>query len=113
MLGNGDGGAFTTAADLHRFWCALLDGRIVSPASVDAMTRPRHDVPEENLRYGMGFWLHRTGPALVLEGYDAGASFRSTHLPATRTTVSVLGNSSEGAWPVIEVLAEAVDRQLA
>ena len=45
------------------------------------------------------------GPA----GYDAGASFRSTHIPETRTTVTVLGNSSEGAWPVIYALADAMD----
>ena len=34
VLGNGDGGAFTTAADLHRFWRALFAGEIVSPATV-------------------------------------------------------------------------------
>lgn len=112
VLGNGDGGVFTTAADLHRFWRAFLDGQIVSPASVREMTRPRHWVPQEDLRYGMGFWLHRTAPALVLEGYDAGVSFRSTHVPASRTTVSVLGNSSEGAWPVIRFLAAAIDEEL-
>lgn len=112
VLGNGDGGAFTTADDLHRFWLALLDGRIVSPGRVEEMTRPRHDVPSEGLRHGLGFWIHRKHPALVLEGYDAGASFRSTHLVGARTTVTVLGNSSEGAWPVISVLAAAIDQEL-
>lgn len=112
VLGNGDGGAFTTADDLHRFWLALLDGRIVSRSTVEEMTRPRHDVPAEGLRYGMGFWLHRTHAALVLEGYDAGASFRSTHVVESRTTASVLGNSSEGAWPVIAVMARAIDAEL-
>ena len=112
VLGNGDGGAFTTAEDLHRFWLALLDGRIVSRETVEEMTRPRHDVPEENMRYGMGFWIHRTHPALILEGFDAGASFRSTHLVDARTTVSVLGNSSHGAWPVIAALARAIDAEL-
>ncbi|MEE1621570.1 serine hydrolase domain-containing protein [Zafaria sp. Z1313] len=113
VLGNGDGGAFTTAADLHRFWLAVVEGRIVSPATVQEMTRPRHDVPEEGLRAGMGFFLHARHPALVLEGYDAGASFRSTHLPAARITASVLGNSSEGAWPVAAVLDDAVDAYFA
>jgi CubicO group peptidase (beta-lactamase class C family) len=112
VLGNGDGGAFTTADDLHRFWLALLDGRIVAPETVEEMTRPRHDVPEEDLRCGMGFWMHRTHPALILDGYDAGVSFRSTHLIETHTTVSVLGNTSQGAWPVISELARAVDAQL-
>ncbi|HSF97229.1 MAG TPA: serine hydrolase domain-containing protein [Ornithinibacter sp.] len=112
VLGNGDGGAFTTADDVHRFWLALLDGRIVSPATVEQMTRPRHDVPDENMRYGMGFWIHRTHPALILEGYDAGASFRSTHVVGETTTVSVLGNSTEGAWPLIGVFARAIDHHL-
>lgn len=112
VLGNGDGGAFTTADDVHRFWLALLDGRIVARESVAEMSRPRHDVPDEDLRYGLGFWLHRTHPALVLEGYDAGVSFRSTHLVGERTTLSVLGNSSQGAWPVVRVLGRAIDAHL-
>ena len=52
VLGNGDGGAFTTAADLHRFWLALLDGRIVSRETVEQMMRPRNDVPDEQMRAG-------------------------------------------------------------
>lgn len=57
----------------------------------------------------MGFWLHPTRPTIVLEGYDAGVSFRSSHDPHTQTTVTVLGNSSEGAWPVIAALKDALD----
>ena len=112
VLGNGDGGAFTTADDLHLFWLALLDGRIVSREAVDEMIRPRHEVPDENMRYGMGFFVHPTHPALIMEGYDAGASFRSTHIIDVRTTVTVLGNSSQGAWPVISALARAIDAGL-
>ncbi|PFG44478.1 CubicO group peptidase (beta-lactamase class C family) [Isoptericola jiangsuensis] len=109
VLGTGDGGAWTTADDLHRFWRALLDGRVVSRETVAWMVRPRHDVPGEDLRSGAGVFLHPTGEALVVEGYDAGVSFRSTHDPATATTVTVLGNSSEGAWPVIGALAPLFD----
>jgi CubicO group peptidase (beta-lactamase class C family) len=109
VRGNGDGGMYFTADDLHRFWNALLDGRIVSPETLAEMTRPRFDVPAEHKRYGMGFWLGRRSSSLILEGYDAGASFRSTHDPTTRTTVTVLGNTSEGAWPVIFALADAMD----
>ena len=112
VLGNGDGGAFTTAGDLHQFWLALFDGHIVTRESVEEMVRPHHDVPRENMRYGMGFWVHRTHPVPILEGFDAGASFRSTHLVQQRTTVSVLGNSSHGAWPVIAELARAIDAEL-
>lgn len=109
VLGNGDGGAFTTAGDLHRFWRAFYAGDIVSPTSVEAMIRPRFDVAHERKRYGMGFWLHRSADAAIIEGYDAGVSFRSTHIRASVTTASVLGNSSEGAWPVIGVVGKAID----
>lgn len=110
IRGNGDGGAFTTASDLHKLWQAFLGGTIVAKDTVAQMTRPRNDVPDEQMRYGLGVWLHATGSALIIEGYDAGVSFRSTHIPETATTISVLGNSTEGAWPVIGLLAEAIDR---
>lgn len=113
VLAGGDGGAFTTAADLHAFWRALLAGRIVSSATLEQMMRPRNDVPDEAMRAGMGLFLHATLPVLVLEGYDAGASFCSWHIPASDTTASVLGNSSEGGWPVMRVLRDAIEAELA
>ena len=106
VRGNGDGGIYTTADDVHAFWRALLDGRIVREETVEEMIRPRFDVPEEGLRYGMGLYLGGTGPQLVMEGYDAGVSFRSTHNARTATTVTVIGNSSEGAWPLVYTLAD-------
>ncbi len=40
------------------------------------MVRPHSDVPSESMRYGLGFWLHPTGDAVILVGGDAGVSFR-------------------------------------
>lgn len=108
VRGNGDGGIHSTAGDLHAFWRALLAGRLVGPEILAEMLRPRFDVEDEDARYGLGISLHATGPALYLEGYDAGVSFRSTHDPSTATTVTVIGNTSEGAWPVIRALAPLV-----
>ena len=100
VRGNGDGGIYTTLADVRSFWRALFDGRIVSRAAVDRMVRPRSDVPRESSRYGLGFWLHESGPAVMLEGYDAGVSFRSVHDPVSHLTHTVMANWSDGAWPV-------------
>ena len=108
VRGNGDGGIYTTADDLHTFWRALTEGRVVNERTVEEMIRPRFDVPGEDLRSGMGVFLGAAGPKLIMEGHDAGASFRSIHTPGTATTLSVLGNSSEGAWPVVHLLAGAV-----
>lgn len=106
VLGNGDGGIYSTAADFHAFWDALFAGRIVSPDRVAEMVRPRSDWPSESRRYGLGFHLHATGDAVWLEGYDAGVSFGSLHQPSTSTTYTVISNWSAGAWPIIKLLDE-------
>lgn len=111
VRGNGDGGIYTTAADMSRFWRAFVGGRIVGAPWVAEMTRPHSPVPAEKAGYGLGFWLGATGPQVSLAGYDAGVSFSSTHDPGTDVTWSVLGNTDDGAWPVARairsVLAEA------
>jgi CubicO group peptidase (beta-lactamase class C family) len=106
VRGSGDGGAYSTAADLSAFWAALFAGQIVSRERLAQMVRPRSDVPEERKRYGLGFHLHETTDLVWLEGYDAGVSFCSTYVPATATIYSVISNTSEGAWPFMEPLDE-------
>jgi CubicO group peptidase (beta-lactamase class C family) len=104
VVGVGDGGAYSTAADLHHFWEALQSGRIVSPDTVARMVTPRSEWPEESRRYGLGFHLHETGGAAWLEGYDAGVSFTSLHDPSQGVTYTVISNWTDGAWPIIELL---------
>ncbi len=106
VRGNGDGGAYSTAADLHRFWTSLSAGRIIGDTLQGEMCRPRHVVPDEGLSYGLGVYVHTGAHLLAMEGYDAGVSMRSLHDPATATTATVLGNSSEGAWPLASLLLD-------
>jgi hypothetical protein len=70
------------------------------------MVRPRSDVPAESKRYGLGFWLGETGDTVLLEGYDAGVSFRSVHNPTSTITHTVISNTSNGAWPITRHLGE-------
>ncbi|HYN49350.1 MAG TPA: serine hydrolase domain-containing protein, partial [Thermoleophilaceae bacterium] len=107
VRGSGDGGIYSTAADISSLWNALFAGRIVSSDSVAEMVRPRSDVPEESVRYGLGFWLHESDSGVMLEGSDAGVSFRSVHDPARRTTSTVISNTSNGAWPIARLLDES------
>lgn len=109
VRGAPDGGAFTTAADLHTFWRALFAGRIVPTDTVAQMTTPLHEDSSENLHYGMGFYVHQTGRIVILMGYDAGASFTTWHLPEVEMTVSVLGNTSEGSWSIIAEIASEIE----
>lgn len=98
VVGSGDGGAYSTAADVHRLWSAFFAGRIVPPEWVAEMVRPRSDVPSERKRYGLGIWLHPRTEVVSLEGYDAGVSFRTVHDPAGAFTHTVLSNTANGAW---------------
>jgi hypothetical protein len=50
--------------------------------------------------------LHRRSDAVIHEGYDAGASFRTTHDAARQRTWSVMSNWSDGAWPLSRLLDE-------
>ncbi len=104
VRGNGDGGAYTTVADVHRLWAALRKGAVLDRAALAAAWQPRSDVPEEYSRYGLGFWLHATGPGVMLEGYDAGVSFRTVYDPATDITHTVIANWTDGAWPLTRAL---------
>lgn len=96
VRGSGDGGIYTTVADVHALWAAFSAGRIVAPRWVDVMVRPRSE------HYGLGFWLDEG--RVRLEGMDAGVSFMSVHDFAGDRTWTVVSNTSAGAWPIARVL---------
>ena len=108
VLGSGDGGIYSTVADIASLWVALFEGKIVAPTRVSELVTPRSEVPSESKRYGLGFWLNETGNGVILEGYDAGVSFRTVHDPDTSLTYTVISNTSDGAWPMARCLAEHV-----
>jgi len=83
VRGSGDGGIYSTAADIEKLW------RIVP----ESMTRGK--------RYGLGFWLD----PLRLDGGDAGTAFISV---AGRWTL--LTNDPSTARPVARTLRERYAR---
>jgi CubicO group peptidase (beta-lactamase class C family) len=72
-----------------RSFQSLVEERVCAPAGM-------HD---EGRGYGLGFWLDATGPAVLLEGSDAGVSFRSMFGP-DECAFTVISNVSNGAWTV-------------
>lgn len=84
VRGGGDGGIYTTAGDMARFW--------------DWFGRHEwHERMTAGERYGLGFWLD----PLHLEGFDAGVWFES--VPAKYTA---LCNDPSTARPVARALKE-------
>ena len=104
MRGNGDGGIYTTAADVHAMWDALFAGRIVSTDTVAEMVRSHSEVPDMSMSYGLGFWLDDGKGTVSMIGGDAGVGFVSTHHRGRGFTATVFCNQTRGAWPVSQRL---------
>ncbi len=102
VIGTGDGGAYTTAADMHRFWSALFDGRIVCPELVARMTSIHNEGAKHG--YGLGFWIGPDRQMVQLEGMDAGVSMRSGSHPDGSLSYCLLANDSSGVWPLVRII---------
>lgn len=108
VCGSGDGGLYSTVADLHALWAAFLAGHIVPPDLMKTMQQPRSVMPAGNA-YGLGLWLSRVGAdgrpqELGMQGMDAGVSFGSAYQLDSGTTVTVISNTATGAWPLLRLL---------
>jgi CubicO group peptidase (beta-lactamase class C family) len=100
VRGNGDGGIYTTVADIHGLWDAVFAGRVVSLETVAEMVRPLSDVPDDQVRFGLGFFVEEPADVVSLHGFDAGVGFMSVHDRHQRVTYTVVSNKTRGAWPV-------------
>lgn len=107
VRGNGDGGVYSTTADIAAMWRAVVGGRIVGLELTREMTRAHSEI-SDGWAYGMGFWLDPSSGSVVLEGGDAGVSFRSIHRLRDRVTATVVSNSTEGAWPLARLLRDSL-----
>ena len=102
--GLGDGGLYTTTADVSRLWQALRSGTLLGPTTFGEMTTPHGHTPG-GTPYGMGLWPSPYNDSIEFEGYDSGISFRSVHQPSRDVTWTVLSNWTDGAWSITDQLA--------
>ena len=107
-IGGPDGGAFTTAGDLIRFWSALLAGRLLSMELVDRFTAPSIRVSDndESRYYGYGVWLAKRAGDWIIStvGEDPGASMVSRVRRNDGHTLTVLSNVQDGARKLSRLL---------
>jgi CubicO group peptidase (beta-lactamase class C family) len=106
IIGASDGGAYTTAADLATLWKAFWENAIVPQDLVELYTTPyvKAETEGEDTYGGHGLWIDMK-PSGQLEVYitggDAGVSFRSSVKRRSDLQVTVISNTSTGAWPVV------------
>lgn len=93
VRGSGDGGAFSTVADLRAFWRALVGGQLLGPDVVDQLLAPSSPAGG----YGLGFWLADDGSGVWLEGGDVGVAAWTRHDRSDGRTVTLLSNVADGS----------------
>jgi CubicO group peptidase (beta-lactamase class C family) len=111
--GNGDGGAFTTAADWSRFWDALRAGRLLGAETVGEMLRPQVAVSPEHpgLHYGYGAWIRAAGDRILqryVVGSDLGVSMLSATYPEHEVELTILENQGRSLRPIRDALNEVL-----
>jgi len=86
IVGAPDGGAYTSAPDLAKFWAALRSGKLLSAPVAAAMLEPRVstglDSPYDH--YGYGVWMDKVGDSIrkyFVVGSDPGVAL---HLQGNR-----------------------------
>ena len=95
IRGSGDGGIYTTAADVAAFWQALFAGAIVreNPCGDAART----GAPGREPRLRARVWLPTGGRAVGLHGGDTGVRFVTVHDPDRLLTWTLLSNTDGAA----------------
>ena len=110
IRGGGDGGLFTTAADLRSFWQGLFAHRILSPelTAVFLQTRERFS---EKTGYGCGLYKRLDDSLYAIVGGDAGVGFDSRYFVHQKITTSILSNTTNGEEDLREVVMDFFDQK--
>lgn len=129
IVGGGDGGAFTTVSDMYCLWNAFFEGKIISKELVEIMTKPVSVESLENADtfYGLGMWIKGgftdevSGKSKIvakrqvnvtqtyIEGCDAGVSFRSGVVADKKVTYTIISNTTEGIWDILDDIKEIIE----
>lgn len=109
-----DGGMISTAPDLARLVDALLDGRLLSPPLLAAMTRPQGPPSIAAEQYGYGCELAIADGRVTAIGHggsDPGVSTMVVHHLDAAVTIVALCNQDRGSWAATLELTRALGLQ--
>ena len=98
VKGSGAGGAYSTAADLERFWTALMAGRLLPRPKAREMLSPQ--VPDG--WYGYGVWLKEQADMddylPFIQGNQPGVSFISSYDKHKNRSITLMSNFESDVW---------------
>lgn len=111
VVGHGDGGVYSTAADIGRFWKALFSKTYFDADMLTRMTSPHVQVtPGSTSHYGYGVWVEEISsqPCFSIVGEDPGVDFSSSYYPNFDLQISLLSNTNGALWPMEKVIRREI-----
>jgi CubicO group peptidase (beta-lactamase class C family) len=102
------GGGYSTVADLHKFAVALLEGKFVAPATLEAMWTDYSGFDMGFYGYGYGFEVYKSAAGRVIGhgGSSLGASARLDINTDSGYVIAVLSNYGTAAVPLTKRLTD-------
>jgi len=94
--GTGDGGAYTTLADINSFWKGLYDGTLISREMLHQMASSQVSAN----CYGYGMWLEKIAGRNFphFEGCEDGISFWSMYDETEDFLLTLISNKGDNVW---------------
>jgi hypothetical protein len=95
------------AQDIATLWKAFWGYQILPKELVEIYAQPhiKAQTKRQQTSYGHGLWIRedeRGSREVFITGSDAGVSFKSSVNRADELQVTVISNTSDGAWPVLK-----------
>jgi CubicO group peptidase (beta-lactamase class C family) len=105
VRGGSDGGAYTTAGDLFKFWEAVFNNKILSKKLTKAFLTP-HVIVDEPVEYGYGIYISKYSgnDMYFIVGGDAGVGFDSRYIPEKDLQITIISNTTDGEEKIRDVI---------
>jgi len=105
IVGAPDGGVYTTAPDMARFWRSLTGKRLLSDETTKLLldTQIATSLKSPCTHYGYGVWIDRPEEVtkkIFVEGFDPGVAMRSAVYVDKEMILTVMGNTAHALWPL-------------
>jgi len=110
VVGGPDGGAFTTASDMGRFWQALFSHELLGEPVTERLLRAHVATRNEprSTHYGYGVWMASRPDADLhyVCGWDPGVSFLSVAHGHGQRVITLLSNTNRALWPLHDAILD-------
>ena len=113
VRGASDGGAYTTVTDLHKFWTALFNNKILSKKLTKAFLSA-HVIVDDPIEYGYGVYISKYNgmDMFFIVGGDAGVGFDSRYIPEKELQITIISNTTDGEEKVRDVIYAELEKSL-